>query len=413
MNPILDTILIASNGTANRCPVGKSARQGFTLIELLLSMSVLAMLMLLITNVISVTQKTWSRTNARVSQFREARMAFELMTRNLSQATLNNYWQSVDTSGNTISTFQNLGQAPAQPKSYVRQSELDFVCGKTTDLLSGSDAGKYPGHGVFFQATLGNVSLVAGGNVNTENMVNLLCGRGYFLNLGDDKNFRPSVLTESSHVPTRTRYRLMEYNPTAEMNRIYDSTIRPIVNPTDATKNFSKQWFQDAYISDPDSQATDTALAHSFVRPVAENIIALVISPQISNNANGTEDVTKYAPNYAWDSTQIQNSGAPAPKAVSGQLTQGTQHTLPPLLKITMVAVDTAAGETLSQSVNGIQKLLDTELGKLFTSAAKYDSLDSAYNKDLISLTSFLIKNHLNYRVFTTTVILKQAKWSL
>ena len=392
------------------------AQMGFTLIELLLSMVILASLMLLITNVISVTQKTWSRSNTSVSQFREARMAFELISRNLSQATLNNYWQSVDTTGNTTSTFNTLGQNPAQPKSYVRQSELQFVCGNTSDLLSGAEQGKYPGHGVFFQATLGNVSSVTGGSVDTENMVNLLCGRGYFINWGDDKYFRPSILSSSNSVPTRTRYRLMEYNPTAEMNRIYDSTLRPIVSPTNPSVNFSKKWFQDAVSESAQAQSDDkdtTTTHRAFVRPVADNIIALVISPQIPNNATGNENVTKYAPNYTWDSTQTQNPGAPTPPNVAGQISQGTQHLLPPLLNITMIAVDSVGGETLAQSANGIQKELSDELAKDFKSATGYNDPDSAYNKDLASVTSLLVKKHINYRVFTTTVILKQAKWSL
>ena len=78
-----------------------------------------------------------------------------------------------------------------------------------------------------------------------------------------------------------------------------------------------------------------------------------------------------------------------------------------------MIAVDSVGGETLAQSANGIQKELSDELAKDFKSATGYNDPDSAYNKDLASVTSLLVKKHINYRVFTTTVILKQAKWSL
>ena len=102
-------------------------------------MLAMAFVMLIVTNVISVVQKTWSRTNSKVSEFREARMAFDLIARNLSQAVLNTYWQSMDNSGSPTSTFQTLNDRQGTiATAYVRQSELEFVTGQAAQVVFAS-----------------------------------------------------------------------------------------------------------------------------------------------------------------------------------------------------------------------------------------------------------------------------------
>ncbi len=118
------------------------------------------------------------------------------------------------------------------------------------------------------------------GQVNTENMVNLLCGRGYFVAWGDDVAFRPAFLNSINTVRPRFRYRLMEYSPTSEKNRIYDSGLRPIVDPVNPNNNFSKQWFQLDLAGGGQAVAGETAADRAILRPVADNIICLVVAPQ-------------------------------------------------------------------------------------------------------------------------------------
>ena len=50
----------------------------FTLAELLVSMTVLSILLLMLTQLLSQVQQTWSYSEARISQFREARVAFDI-----------------------------------------------------------------------------------------------------------------------------------------------------------------------------------------------------------------------------------------------------------------------------------------------------------------------------------------------
>ena len=65
--------------------------RGFTLVELLLSTALIALLLLLFVSMVEQTGKIWTRTSSKVSQFQATRAAFDAMTRNLSQATLNTY----------------------------------------------------------------------------------------------------------------------------------------------------------------------------------------------------------------------------------------------------------------------------------------------------------------------------------
>jgi uncharacterized protein (TIGR02599 family) len=398
-----------ARGRLARWHGGALPARAFTLVELLLSMTILSVLMLVVVNVIGIVQQQWVRSSSRVSAFREARMAFDLMARNLGQATLNTYWANeFDTLGKDAANQDRL-----KARNYVRQSELQFVSGRTTGLLTGATAGasSYPGHAVFFQAPLGITRLSAAGGaaVNTENMVNLLCPRGYFVTWGSDQAFRPPFLEAVGTVRPRFRYRLMEYSPTAESNRIYydsqnNSNLAnrlPITSPSR-----SRSWFQDAVTNL--ATAGETSGTRGATRPIAENIIALVISPQLEDYPGGPAPES-IAPLYEYDSALITNPGATA----SILSTQGTQHLLPPILKISMVALDNAAGERLAEGGNeSQQERVAQTLGTLFTSAAQFNDSGSVYRQDLAKLEAFLTQEKLNFRVFSTTVALKQARWS-
>lgn len=378
----------------------------FTLIELMVSITFLVILMLVVTQVIGVVQRTWVRANSRVSQFREARQAFDLITNNLSQATLNTYW----TTNLTQISSDSLGAAIKSPQSYQRQSELHFICGPTTTLLPAATGSNCPGHAVFFQAPLGVVNLATvAGAVNTANMVNLLCGRGYFVEWGSDAFFRPAFLNQAPYsnvVPVRNRMRLMEYSPTAEMNDIYSSTYRS--NPTSI-----KNWYQDPTVGvlAKEVQNGETSATRYFTRPVADNILALIISPQTENTGtNGTVSSAAYsiAPNYLYDSS------TPPPNAGSTNTNpQGTQFLLPPLLRITLIALDERSGEFLSSTINAsVQKQIMSGLTGLFQSAGNYASDLEGTPDSPGKLKTLLLGAKLNYRVFTTTITLKQGRFS-
>lgn len=382
-------------------------RRGFTLVEIMVSVTILVVLMMIVANFVSLVQRTWVRSNSQVSQFREARIAFDLLTRNLSQATLNSYWEN---------EFENLGndsagQVVTKAKNYIRQSELQFVCGPTVGangLFASGSAPNYPGHGVFFQAPLGITSRastpVANGAADTENMVNLMCGRGYFVEWGSDEAFRPTFLASIGSVPPRFRLRLMEYSPTAEENKIYRPDYRPIVD-------HSKQWFQDALTTQV--QAGTEKGVGAVTRPVAENILCLIISPQtsaasLSTPGGATGKVYDIAPMFVYDSTLVANPGA---TAKSGSA-QGTRHLLPPILKVSMVALDHLAGEQLSFNDTLRQEVVGA-VGAGFQNAANLQADLEGTPDTPGTLKQLLITKRLNFRIFTTSIALKQSRWSL
>ena len=96
---------------------GPFHREGFTLVEVLVAMALLTLIALLLTSMTGATASTWRYTAARIEQFRSAETAYESITRRLSQATLNTYWDY---------------DSPTAPTKYLRQSDLRFISGNMT-----------------------------------------------------------------------------------------------------------------------------------------------------------------------------------------------------------------------------------------------------------------------------------------
>lgn len=355
----------------------------FTLVEIMVSLAVLTILLLISAQVIGQVQSTWSASNARVSQFREARTAFDILTRNLSQATLNTY---IDYDSNYIATAGSSAAASA-PASYVRNSDLQFICGPASSLVTGgggSDA--LPGHAVFFQAPLGVTN-----SPSLVGLDRLLCARGYFVQYTSDENWIPAFIPPGN---SSFRYRLMEYSPPAENNLIY---------PAGANGTVTQTWFSGAGVSSGSSSATTIPVT----RPVADNIVALIISPRrelkpgeeaetAETQATGT---TEIATNYQYDSTLVNLPTTASPL--------GTQHLLPPLIRVVLVAVDERSAKQL--------ELFSGSAGSPPLGNDVEESLNNAYEleSELADLVSKLQQRKLNYRVFSATVQLRGAKWSI
>jgi len=349
------------------CRLRKQCR-GFTLLELLVSIAVLALIMAIVLQALSQAQSTWRTASTRVSQFRDARLAFELITRNVSQATLNSNWDYVyERSGTNVPDPVTGRELPDKPIAYQRYSDLQFFTGQSVDIFKDE---AHPTHALFFQGLLGYSR-----DPKFVDLGNLLNGRGYYLEYGDDSSFRPAFLASaSSPIPLRNRMRLMEFIPPAEENRIYDSA---------ATSPNS--WFAEG----------DGALIARHSRPIAENIIALVISPQIPKS---TDLITKIETTYQYNSAEPLQNHQP--------------HLLPPEVSITMVAIDNASAVRLELSqanqsgprpaqLSTVSLMLDPQW---FTDAQLFES-------DMAALEERLRAANVDYRVFTTTVSIRSSKW--
>ena len=346
----------------NGAPPNERRADGFTLVEVLVSMAVLALLLVVMASILNQTTTAWRSTRGKIEQFRQARDAFESMGRKISQSTLNTYWDYLD-AGNATRTPAN--SSTFVPVRYARQSELRFISGPA---LAGTATGSppRPTHSLFFVAPLGEVE-----KADCSGLQNLLNTWGYYVEYADDSKLRPDFVTS----PTKSRFRLMELMQPSEVMTLYSYTSG---NSTYA----GKEWFTDAL-----------AGASPPVHVLAENVIALVLLPKLAPQEDSTG--TLLSPSYTYDSTFKRATAA-----------INSKNQLPPVVQITMVAIDETSANRLTAADNAD---LQTELGKRFTGS---DQSASQYADDLTKLEQYLVDKRINYRIFTTNVSIKGAKWS-
>jgi uncharacterized protein (TIGR02599 family) len=202
--------------------------------ELLVAVAILSIITVVTFSVMDHTSSLWRRSSANIESFQSARVGFDLITRELSQATLNTYLD-----------YDN----PDNPSHYRRRSDLQFVCGPAgVNSLPGT---RNTGCAVFFQAPVSYTAqtnlAVLEGSLNT-------CG--FFVSFGADPSIPSFASAKQSY-----RYRLMNLIVPTENNSIY-ANINSLDN--------SFGWFNDHV-----AQSTF---------PVAENVIALVIRPEAPDN---------------------------------------------------------------------------------------------------------------------------------
>lgn len=344
----------------------KTNSQAFSLIELLTAMTILSVLMLLMTSLLDQVQKSWRFGEERISQFREARVAFDLMTKNMSQATMNTYLDYEYDDDNQV-------------KEYKKRSELHFYTNHAKTLEGSLNLnGQTSGHVVFFQAPLGYSN-------RYRNLSNLFNGRGYLVVHGSDREFIPSIVQNTTH-----RFRLMEFRPPAEANQVFQDAIDEISEDGGGTQEFTKWWNQGL------SGIGETSFEY-YLNPMAQNIVLLLVTPMdtLESLVDDRYDTSsEIAPNYIFDSNKPRIAGV--------------EQQVPPLVKVTMVAIDESTAVQLEDEF-GEQKP-DIIPDDLFV-----DTKD--YNEDIQELIEHFNdhnrteRSKINYRVFSTVVMLRSAKW--
>jgi uncharacterized protein (TIGR02599 family) len=447
-------------GVAGAAGPRRHAR-GFTLVELLVSTAVIALIMLMLVQVTNNISNAWRGTAEKVEKFQGARDGFEAMTRRISQATLNTYWDYYDISGVTRSQYT--GTTAFLPFTYGRQSDLRFICGPMSgatwsitanSTLAGSSLLNYwPTHGIFFPAPLGVV-------LNTTQspdqqiygaMDNLLNTWGYFVEINSDANpnlnIRPPFITNANTQAQRWRARLMEFEEPTENMCTYDVSYVPSTpaNPILTQRD----WFEHSLGITTSSRP---------VRVMAENVLALIFLPKLSTvdeNARQAQGYTGVlAPEYTYDSTTAPptaNQGtAPTVGSThnpcSGSMNPSTntldasgvdpRNQLPPEIQVIMIAIDERSAQRLIDLTNAgaslptrsSTSLSDPTLGgiyssggtQLFTTALtgspnnytnQLGNAETA-NTDLYMFTQALVSMKLTYRIFATDVTIRGAKWS-
>ena len=376
----------------------------FTLVEVLVAAGIVVVIMAVLLGMTDQTQRLVRATSSKIEQFQEARVAFESMTRRLSQATLNTFWD-----------YQY--NANGQPTGYQRTAELRFRSGamKTLNPTGGPGGNIQPGHGVFFQAPIGMVD----DTTNLGGLDHLMNTWGYFLEIGSDADKFPTFLQKV--VSPRQRYRLMEYMEPSEKLSVYRFQNDPI----------NRNWYTQT-ISNTNRP----------VRVLAENIVALVIMPRLSladerhiNESKGVSSTTAVplppsnTPSYSYDSMKdlttdpVWKSLTPLEQALLNPLSQ-----LPPVVQVVMVAIDEPSARRLEDLYGPTSKKPDPYLGistnpdpvsgkALFTDPKSLNDANGGIG-DITRLQNLLSSSskpniRASYRVFSSNVIIKGAKWSM
>jgi uncharacterized protein (TIGR02599 family) len=357
---------------------GRFRMAAFTLTEALVSSSVIALVLGVMLGMTDQTQRLMRGTSSKVEQFQDARLAFETVTRRLSQATLNTY---LDYRYKTVS--QNVGGKPVQvrvPSRYERASDLRFRSGPMAGLNAAPPNAFQATHGVFFQAPNGYVE----NTVEHGSLDHLLNTWGYFVELGTDEEFLPECL--KGKITAKKRFRLMELTEPAEHLRVYQFQQPQGV-----------QWFK------PLIGGT-----HRPVRAIAENVVALVLLPRLAQAdeemqlRNGKSKVL--APDYVYDTTQSR-----------ADANINSKHQLPPVMQVVMVAIDEPSAAKLDKDYRN-QSRLGLDYGNLFTNPELLEDDPSTKvpnDGDIAKFTEMLRDRlHVSSRVFSTNVSIRGAKWS-
>lgn len=353
---------------------GHSRRGGFSLSEMLIVIMILSFITLLMASLFEAISHSLVRSKDQVKQFSDARLAFEYLTRNVEQATLNTYLD-----------YHYTGEEDSRvPEGYTAQSDLHFKVDDSGMLLGaeGGEGERFQTHCVFFQAPLG------ASNRYVE-LKNLLNARGYFVEFGGDEEYRPDFLG-NRRVEPRYRFRLKEFRPPGEFNWIYKELQS--TGDSGEIPEFT-EWFR------ADSTLYDTQPPyHTIVRNVAENVVGIIVSPRVSEadaEAMGYQDPAEFAPYYRYDSRLEFPSGNDLVKTV---------HQLPPLMKVILITISEKSAVQLQDRYGqNVPPELRVEPG-WFEDSLKLE-------EDLEAFEQQLRKAAIEYRTFQTTIKMQAAKW--
>lgn len=323
--------------------------KGFTLMEMLVAAAVFITVVAITLSVLGNSSSIWRGTASKIEAFQGARHAFDLLTRNLSQATLSTYLDYDD---------------PNHPTRYRRRSDLRFFSGQAGGNLPGTGD---TGQAFFFQFP-GNHT---GQRAKFGGLETLLNTCGYFVAFSADP-LRPWHLRPPhGSGDGKYRFRLMQLLVPTEDNGIFA-----------ASGAADTSWFA------PDAEPADYG---STVLPVADNVIALVVEPFDPEPGSAP-----LAPEYAYNT------------AADGVRSDGTQlptaHQLPPTVRVTMVAIDEASALRLE---NG------TAAPAVITAAlaGKFRRVEN-YRTDLEDLEGRLAEAGIQYRVFASVVPVRESRWT-
>lgn len=330
----------------------RPCRGAFTVLETLVAATVLVLMLSLVFGAISGTSAVTRRAGDKISSFQSARTGFDILTETLSQATINSYWDYVDSGGNFLTSTNAATFVPAR---YARQSDLHFLIGE-------AGTGDFPGTAGTGQAVCFQAPTGLSGSAGFQGLNRLLNTYGFYVEYGEvdalpSPPFNPS--------PEVYRYRLMQAVVEAEDFAVYE-------------RNSGSDWLdglEDA------RQAT-----------IAENIVFLAVWPRKSPGDDEQGD--ELSGNFSYDSRD----------GVSANPQPESAHQLPPVVQITMVALDEATAKRVCVD-SSVPTVVSSVFAGLFT-----QSNQDQFEEDLAEMQKRMGEANLGYRVFTGQIPLRESK---
>lgn len=256
----------------------------------------------------------------------------------------------------TLNTYWDYND-PANPTRYLRQSELHFIAGKASELIpdvpnTGMDA-------VFFVAPLGFSDTPA-----LDPLVKMLTACGFYVRFSDDPS-RPDFL--DGRVENRFRFRLYQFLQPAEQLSVYNGNA-----------GLSRQWFR--------------AGVEEWSFPMVDNVIGLII--RVKYPTPSGDEVA-----YAYDT----RDGSPAnPKP--------NFHQLPPVVAVTMVAIDEDSARRLAEKFGSAMPPILPAAGA-FADPAEYEG-DLRDWEQLLRGQGAPGLPKITFRFLNAEIPIRGARWS-
>ncbi|MBL9114812.1 MAG: prepilin-type N-terminal cleavage/methylation domain-containing protein [Verrucomicrobiaceae bacterium] len=336
-----------------------SRHAGFSLVEVLVSMVILSMILLVITSVIGQTQRTWKTATATLSQFREARVAFETVAREMRQATMKSYYD-----------YEGYGAyIGAPPQRIVKKAEGGLVVDSARVIVTGGSAAELPGSAVIFQVPAGAASAQ---DPSWLPLQFALCKRAYFVQYSDDSRYLPSGLV--SRLPLRYRYRLVEYSPPTDFNDIYDTSGSP--NGPAWTSVLRGQAESDGHL-----------------RIVADNIVALIVAVSPRQAAVGAD---RQSLAQARNPFLLYKFSTFVDNIVNGRQVASS---MPAMARLVMVAVDEESAVRMTLGGGSNPPDILGRSGATFTNP-------QSVQEDVETLRAYMLQQRYNFRIFSSNVYL-------
>ena len=331
-------------------------RSAFTLIELLAATAVLIILLGIIVGVTNSVSATMRRATAGIDALAGARAGFDTLNRSLSQATLNTYWE-----------YDN----PLAPTVYLRQSDLQFLIRKNGNH----------GQEIFFIAPETYAQ-----DASLRSTRGLLNACSAFVAYGSSAQYQPTAVGNP-----KFRYRLMFGIQPTEQLEIFEKPVRTASQTESAYRTAVQDYWTAAAWVAPIDRTSITG----FVSPLAENVIALVIWPRLSSAEDAAGAELTPDGTFTYDS---QANALVTPQGI-------TANQLPPVIQVTMIAISEASAVRLDTGTSTPPAEIETALAGKFTNVADYQ-------KDLDDVTKALADLNIEFKIFSTSVPLRESKWS-